>query len=53
MEKYGFVYIWYDSKRKMYYNLNKIKVVCPMCNKEGPYPSMKRWHFDRCKKGKI
>jgi hypothetical protein len=30
-------------------NLNTIVTVCPHCGKEGKGPSMKKWHFDRCR----
>jgi len=26
-----------------------LEYMCPHCGKEGRSPSMKRWHFDRCK----
>lgn len=29
------------------------KIVCPYCQKIGGPGSMKRWHFDRCKKVKV
>lgn len=39
---------------KNYYILNPMqrqeKVVCPFCNLEGGSRSMKRWHFENCKK---
>ena len=25
------------------------RIDCPHCNKNGPIPQMKRWHFDQCK----
>ena len=28
---------------------NKIKVVCPHCNRKGGVSAMKQWHFDNCK----
>jgi len=29
--------------------INNLEYTCPHCGKEGRSPSMKRWHFDRCK----
>jgi len=29
--------------------INNLEYMCPHCGKEGRSPSMKRWHFDRCK----
>jgi hypothetical protein len=29
------------------------KVECPHCNKIGPYPQMKRWHFENCKANNV
>lgn len=34
-------------------NPNNIKIECPYCYKIGTLPSMKRWHFDRCKENDI
>jgi hypothetical protein len=28
---------------------NKIKYICPYCDKQGNGPTMKRWHFENCK----
>lgn len=30
-------------------HLNKTKIICPFCKLEGQLPTMKRWHFNRCK----
>lgn len=30
-------------------NLNSVLMVCPHCGKKGKGPSMKKWHFDRCR----
>jgi hypothetical protein len=28
---------------------SQVRVACPYCNKEGPLPQMKQWHFNNCK----
>lgn len=28
---------------------NKIKAICPYCDKEGQMVNMKRWHFEKCR----
>lgn len=33
----------------VYNNPTKKKIQCPHCNKIGPMPQMKQWHFDKCK----
>ena len=33
--------------------LNRQKINCPHCNKEGAINQMKQWHFDNCKNKKI
>lgn len=38
---------WRENSRQS--ALNRPKVVCPYCNKEGSINIMKRWHFERCK----
>ncbi|AUS02782.1 nuclease associated modular domain 3 protein [Vibrio phage 2.275.O._10N.286.54.E11] len=40
-----------EAKAKMREAIKKSRpqVTCPYCNKEGPRPSMIRWHFDNCK----
>lgn len=40
-----------EEKRKNYSKsaLNRKKITCPHCIKEGQSPNMKRWHFDNCK----
>jgi hypothetical protein len=30
-------------------HVNKKKITCPHCGKEGQYPAMKQWHYDNCK----
>ncbi len=30
-------------------DINHEKVICPHCSKVGQKPSMKRWHFDKCR----
>jgi hypothetical protein len=38
---------------KMKYSaLNRKRVNCPYCDKEGPINQMKQWHFDNCKNKK-
>jgi hypothetical protein len=32
---------------------NNISYTCPHCDKIGVGPSMKRWHFDKCKSNKM
>jgi len=36
-----------SAKSKNHINNKKLK--CPYCKLEGAYPTMKRWHMDRCK----
>lgn len=33
--------------------LNKTRLTCPHCNKEGNVGNMKRWHFDNCGKKQL
>jgi len=39
-----------DVQKKMKYKaLNRKKVCCPYCDKEGAINQMKQWHFENCK----
>ena len=38
------------KERMLGNNPNLIKVMCPVCGKEGAKPAMKRFHFDNCGK---
>lgn len=51
-EKRKLQVITQETKNKISYTLQnkpKRKIECPVCNKIGGEPQMKRWHFDNCK----
>ncbi len=42
------------KKGKIPWNKGKIiNIACPICNKEGNFRVMRRWHFDNCKLKKV
>lgn len=43
---------WRSNMSLVKKGIQKLKIKCPYCPKEGGLPQMKRWHFDNCRERK-